>query len=280
MKNIKLAVFDLDGTFLREDKSIPKENMEALRLAMEAGITVAPATGRLMDNMVPELKGLCRYFIMINGAWVYDALEDKTIYSAPFDKSLALSIYEYAESLPCIYDAYIDNHGFMSAAMHAVLADYMPNKAYAESMRIHRTPVPDLIDYIRNNDVTVQKIQYYFQDLNERDRQIQCLNEMYPGLIYPSTSLASNIEINTVDAVKGKGLHALCDYLGIDIEDAAAFGDGTNDLSMIKEAGIGVCMRNGAPECIEAADIVTEKYNDEAGFAGALLSLINYQKTR
>lgn len=280
MKNIKLAVFDLDGTFLREDKSIPKENMEALRLAMEAGITVAPATGRLMDNMVPELIGLCRYFIMINGAWVYDALGDKTIYSAPFDKSLALSIYEYAESLPCIYDAYIDNHGFMSAGMHAVLADYMPNKAYAESMRIHRTPVPDLVDYIRNNDVTVQKIQYYFQDLDERDRQIQCLKEMYPGLIYPSTSLASNIEINTVDAVKGKGLRALCDYLGIDISEAAAFGDGTNDLSMIEEAGIGVCMKNGAPECIEAADIVTEKDNDEAGFAGALLSLINYQKTR
>ena len=48
-----------------------------------------------------------------------------------------------------------------------------------------------------------------------------------------------------------------------------ALGDGTNDLDMIRKAGIGVAMANGAPSVRAAADYVTESCND-GGFTNAV----------
>ena len=50
---------------------------------------------------------------------------------------------------------------------------------------------------------------------------------------------------------------ALAEYLGVPREATAAFGDGLNDLSMIRAAGVGVAMENACPEVLEAADLRT-----------------------
>ena len=78
-----------------------------------------------------------------------------------------------------------------------------------------------------------------------------------------------NIEINGGGASKGQALCALCEYLGIDIRDTVAFGDGSNDLDMINSAGTGVAMANAVDELKAAADFVTLS-NMECGFARAL----------
>ena len=274
MKSIKLVAFDLDGTLLREDKTIPEENLEALKAARDAGIVIAPATGRLMDNMPEEIAELCRYFILINGAAVYDRAEDRYFGEAVIDTDLAMEIYGIADTLPCLYDAYLDYHGYMTESMHARLEEYMPNKAYARTMTAHRKPVPDLKKHILETGASVQKIQWYFKSPAERDEWTERLNTRFAGRIYASHSLNYNIEINSAEAVKGRGLEKLCAYLGITPEDCIAFGDGTNDLSLIERAGIGVCMKNGADECKAVADVISGKSNDEAGFAAELLARI------
>ena len=78
-----------------------------------------------------------------------------------------------------------------------------------------------------------------------------------------------NIEINSRAATKGQALLTLCDLLGIAPADSMALGDGTNDLDMIQNAGIGVAMANGDPTVLAAADHVTGHCND-AGFAKAV----------
>lgn len=280
MNSFKLLAFDLDGTFLTEDKEIPDENLSALKAAIDAGITVVPSTGRLLDNMPEPFIELCRYFILVNGAVVYDAYEDKYLYDAPIPTELALKIYDYGDTLPCIYDAYIDYHGYMTSSMYDVLEDYMPNKKYAHTMKVHRKPVPNLKKYAVECGGEIQKIQFYFKNLTERDRQIEQLPQLFPGELYVSNSLTSNIEINIKDAIKGRALEVLCSHLNIDMADTVAFGDGTNDLSMIERAGIGVCMVNGSPICKKAADIISEVDNDHAGFAVELMRLLNYQQLR
>ena len=78
-----------------------------------------------------------------------------------------------------------------------------------------------------------------------------------------------NIEVNAPEATKGCALLTLCSLLGVDPKDSMALGDGTNDLDMIRKAGIGVAMANGAPSVRAAADYVTESCND-GGFANAV----------
>ena len=68
-------------------------------------------------------------------------------------------------------------------------------------------------------------------------------------------------------------LHRLSEHIGTDIENTMSFGDGLNDLSMIKEAGIGVAMKNAIPEVLEAADYITLS-NNEDGVADAIEKLI------
>ena len=84
-----------------------------------------------------------------------------------------------------------------------------------------------------------------------------------------TASLPFNIEINIRDANKGEALRFLCRRLGIDIRDSMAFGDGSNDLSMIQAAGIGVAMGNADPAALAAADYITGT-NDNDGVAEAI----------
>lgn len=274
MNDIKLLAFDFDGTLFDSMKQISEDNLAFLRHAKSRGVELVPATGRLYNNLPDSVKELCRYFILSNGASVYDSAEDRYLYEAPIPLELALEIYRYGDTLPCIYDAYMDNWGWMSRSMYENMDAYFPDKNYIHTMLSKRTPVDDLKTFISGKGLPVQKIQFYFTDLDLRARQIAAVDQHFPGKLYVSTSLESNIEINSADAVKGKALAALCTKLGISMKQVAAIGDGTNDLSMIEQAGIGICMCNGADACKEAADLITEYDNNHSGFARVLTALI------
>ena len=88
-----------------------------------------------------------------------------------------------------------------------------------------------------------------------------------------TSSYENNIEINSADATKGKALRYLCQHLGFTSEQAISFGDGTNDLSMIQEAGIGVAMENAEDVVKASADYITASC-DEDGVALAIEKFI------
>ena len=76
----------------------------------------------------------------------------------------------------------------------------------------------------------------------------------------------NNIEVNSENVHKGIALLWLAKRLGIKKEEIMAFGDGSNDLKMICDAGIGVAMANGIESVKAAADLIA-KSNDEDGVA-------------
>lgn len=88
-----------------------------------------------------------------------------------------------------------------------------------------------------------------------------------------SSSVYNNLEVNAKGADKGAALLWLADYLGIDREETMSFGDGENDIPMIKAAGIGVAMGNALDTVKAAADTVTLT-NDEDGVAAAIRKFI------
>ena len=80
-------------------------------------------------------------------------------------------------------------------------------------------------------------------------------------------SAASNpeyLEITAAGVEKSEGLKTLCGKLGISPEEAAAFGDGESDLSMMRAAGFGVAMGNAPENVRRRAPMVIGK-NDEEG---------------
>ena len=95
----------------------------------------------------------------------------------------------------------------------------------------------------------------------------------HPDLIATS-SLKNNLEINNAKANKGNALRALTDYLGLKTENTMAFGDGGNDLPMLKAAGVSVAMANGMQILNDEADITTLTH-DQSGVAYIVNKLLN-----
>lgn len=268
--SVKILAFDLDGTLLDDKKHISEENLKALKAAAAAGALLVPATGRIYTGIpqtLRELPGL-RYCLTINGAYAYDAGEDKNLYSAEMPAELCLRLIEHMESLPVIYDCYQDNWGFISRHMLEQAAEYIPDPGILKMMWDLRTPVDSLYDTLKEKGRPVQKMQMHFKDPELRRRELELLPRLFPETAV-SSSLPWNIEINSIDATKGKALKNLCSALNIDLKDTLAFGDGTNDLDMIRTAGVGVAMGNAVDELKQAADWVAPT-NMENGVAAGI----------
>ena len=264
---LKLILTDLDGTLLRDDKSLSPANRTALVRAAAQGAEVVVATGRFFGGIPRELLELpfLRYFILMNGAKVYDRREDRVLYRSEIPLAQAERVMDLLEPLDCTVDCYQNDVGWMERRYFDHLDYYVTDPVSRAMVRSHRRPVDDLRAQVRAGGDTVQKMQAYFPHLELRPRVMALLRREVPGVVQ-SVSLPTNLELNAAGATKGAALAALCRALGLDPLDTAAFGDGTNDVSMLAAAGVGVAMANGAPETRQAADLVTVS-NQEDGVA-------------
>ena len=264
----KLIALDLDGTLLLPDKSLSARNRAALDAAAAAGIRIVPATGRLYAGLPDFIRALpyLRYLIAINGAQVYDAAEQKILHRADLSAETALAIYDVMETLPVAYDCYRDGKAYMPRRFLDALETYIPDNPVVRKMvRDLRIPVDDLQAMVRADNRPIQKLQCFFADGAARPRLMKLFAERFPTAAV-SSSLGNNIEINDGAARKGNALLALCAHLGIDPAETVAFGDGINDIDMLRAAGTGVAMANAEPEVLAAADAVTAA-NTEDGVA-------------
>ena len=270
MHDIKLIVLDLDGTLLNSAKQLSAENEAALRKAAESGVEIVPATGRFFRGMPDVVRTLpyVHYAVTINGAQVYDVRLDKTVCASEIPNERALKVMEYMDTLPVIYDCYMDGWGWMTRSLWEQAELYAPTKHNAEMIRNLRTPVPELKAHIKEVGHGIQKMQAFYLDPQLRLRSMEELRELFPDMAV-SSSISNNIEINSLDAQKGIALAKLAAYLGLDMSQTMAIGDDLNDLSMIKAAGVGVAMANGAPSVKAAADYITGGC-DENGVAQAI----------
>ena len=114
-----IIALDLDGTLLNSRKELSTGNLEALAKAAEAGWEIVPTTGRFYGGMPDFIRGLpfVHYAITINGAYVEDLACGNQIYTAEMPYKQAISIMEYLDKLPVIYDCYMDNDAFMTEAL-------------------------------------------------------------------------------------------------------------------------------------------------------------------
>ena len=143
-----------------------------------------------------------------------------------------------------------------------------------------RKPVDDLKETLRERGEDLQKLQMFFRPEDETLRQ-QTLLELprrFPGLA-ATTSVKNNIEVNSVNAGKGRALRALCEALGVPIGESLAFGDGSNDIELLRAAGLGVAMANADAGVKAAADRVTLS-NEEAGVAHTIFELLGDGEAR
>lgn len=273
MKKIRLIALDLDGTLLDSQKYLSPGNRRALLKCIQKGIEVVPCTGRIwsgVPDFIREFPGI-RYAITVNGAVVEDIYEKKILDERKLNWQQTVEILELAGHFQTMYDVYIDGSGWGEARFMERMEDYGISPVIRKMIKETRRVVPNVIEEVKMRACSVEKINYFFGDLQERQRAREAL--LLRGDVLVSSSFPNNLEINAPGAAKGEALLRLAEKLGIEPQQTMGFGDGENDLTLIQKAGIGVAMGNAVESLKEEANYVTST-NDEDGVAAALEHLL------
>lgn len=269
MMDIRLIALDMDGTLLNDQKELSPGNRAALESCISHGIEIVPATGRPAAGIPEDMKKIAgiRYAILTNGARIENFREGRIIAQELMDWELAYEILEMISRYPVAYDPYIQGRGKMEARFRNHLEDYGLPPAMQKLVLSSRDEVEDELALVKAWKVPVEKINIFTKDRKLR-RELWEKIAQYKELAVTS-SLDYNVEINAAAATKGNALLQLAKHLGLKPEQTMAMGDGSNDLSMIEAAGVGVAMANGMDILKQKADYITRS-NEEDGVAAAI----------
>ena len=258
MHDIRIIALDLDGTLLNSNKALTQRSYRALEAAAAKGIEIVPTTGRFYDAMPQAIRDLpfVHYAITINGAQVSNVRTGEVLCRAEIPWQQAVEVMACLDTLPVVYDCFMDNAAWMTASLKARIDAHTDDPHYRQMVRALRQDVEELKAFITARGQDVQKCQFFTMDGDLRQRMLRELPEMFPGII-TSSAQRHNVEINQQLAHKGAALLALAQHLGCGAENIMSFGDGLNDLTMIKAAGLGVAMDNAVQEVKACADYIT-----------------------
>lgn len=268
--NIKLIALDMDGTTLQNDHlSISPRTRRAIQTAIEQGILVVPATGRL-DSLLPEsvmgIEGI-RYAITSNGAVTYDMRTKDRIHSSFIQPELALELLDFLPEDQILVEIFKDGKLFVDRDYLEALAEYPVPFLHLEFLKSIHSPVVSLQDYVRSDGDRIEKINLPYVPPEFQNALWNKLSEL--DSISLTSSVADNMEINDAKANKGEALQKLCEHLHIPAENVMAMGDNGNDIEMLKFAGISVAPANATDAAKAAAKALT-RASDEDGVALAI----------
>ena len=270
MLDYRIIALDLDGTLLNSNKELTDRSRAVLEKAAAAGIEIVPTTGRFYKGMPDAIRQLpfIRYIIAMNGAEVRDLKTGELIYAAEMPWQQSVAIMEYFDSLPFIYDCYMNSEGWMSQHFIEKVDSVIDSPHFRALVHRTRNSVPDLKEFLTQRGQDVQKISCFTRNEPLRLELLETLAHKFDNIIV-SSSVDQNMEINHVKANKGEALQALANHLGVPVSATMSFGDGLNDLSMLRDAGLGIAMANACPEAKACANALTVSC-DEDGVALAI----------
>ena len=274
MKEIKLIAMDLDGTLFNHNGKITSKTKEELKRVGAKGIHTVISTGRPFNGLpFDQIKDTSiEYAITTNGASIYRIANKECLYDNSMTFDTYEPILEYILSREIHIDLYIDGEGFTPVRCRENLHRLDVPDSLKKYMIATRTPVEDLMDYVRDCGKKIQKINLNFYpqpdgSLLYREEVLRYLKSN-PDIIVVSGGF-NNFEISKAGVTKSEGLKELCAFLQVPIEQTMAIGDSENDYSIINAAGIGVAMSNASEDILAIADYITTS-NEEDGVGEAI----------
>ena len=263
-KKTSVIALDLDGTLTNSKKEVTARTREALLQAEANGAAIVLASGRPTYGIMPvaeclEMQQRGGYILSYNGGKIIDCTTGEELYS----KHLP------AEVLPILHDYARTHHIALLGYVGKEIVTEMPNDEHVQvESHINKMPIRGVDNLLESIEAQPTKLLL----AGAPERMAQAEKELLALVadkmeVFRSAPIFVELVPKGID--KAQSLARLLDVLHLSAVDLTAFGDGYNDLTMIRFAGRGVAMANAVPELRAEADYITLS-NDEDGIAAFL----------
>lgn len=252
---IRAAFFDIDGTLVSfKTHKIPQSAVDAIRAFHDRGGRVYISTGRpiaIVTN-IGQISDIVDGYITFNGAYTFVGNDDISIDAIP-DSDVQVMLKDAdVNGYPVIVcgkrDLVVYNY-------HEIF-----DEVFVDELGVTNIDINKRISALQGQPI-LQLTPFFRLDAEKKvmPRMPHCISARWNPQF---------TDITRSGADKGNALRMLAAHEGLDISECIAFGDGGNDISILRAAGIGVAMGNAADGVKASADYVTT-YIDDDGIANA-----------
>jgi len=263
--NKKALVLDIDGTLTNSKKEITEATKAAIWEITKKGHSVVLASGRPTPGMRRyekelELEKCGGYLLSFNGARVVDCATGEIVYQRLLSCGMIPRLYNFAKENGC---------GLITYFGDKVISAFEPDEYVSLEARINGMEIQVVKNFVEFVDYDINKC-LMTAPADKAPGFEQILKEEYKDSASVYRSEPFFIEIMPKGVDKATTLSRMLETMDVSRENTICCGDGFNDISMIKYAGVGVAMGNAQPAVKEVADYITAT-NDEDG----LVEVIN-----
>lgn len=265
-----LIACDLDGSLLNKQGQLTQKSIDTLNQLRGEGHVVVLATGRPYEGAIPKYLeiGLDTPLITDNGGSISNPMDtsfarQKTYLPIPVVKELFKNTKDYIISA-----FFSDNQVLYAYKYDKKLEEFfngMTSEHVVELEFSELTVEPTGLVYLIDSK-SMEKLEKYVD---------QFLGDTLSYRLWGVDNGYALYEIYLKHISKSSALTYLLDHYGMKKEQLIAFGDGINDVEMIRDAHLGVAMLNGVDEVKAVCKDMTKYSHDEDGIARYLIEYFN-----
>lgn len=263
----QIIFFDIDGTLRDESYGIPDSAKTAIKKCKEKGCYVCLCTGRNIGSIHDDVLNLKMNGIIASGG-AYIEFESKIIKEKFFQASKLKEICFYLknENKQIAFTFETNDIVFMNEEavkrLQSLNEDKFKSLTNEEKKYIRENEkiiYQNNMDKFNSNTHKVNKICLWSdEEIFKKITQVLSEEEIELAQCFKFNT-DNYYEIIQKNCNKGDAIKELCKNLNIPIEKTMAFGDGRNDIDMLKKAGIAIGMRSGSMEIFKYVDSICEE---------------------
>jgi len=250
--DIRLIASDVDGTILPRGGKISDRTRAAVAACTEQGVPFVVSSGRWYVTAKPiaEELGLTEGYMIVTGGGAVVDMTGRPLQEWTLTREQAEAAYEILKKYDVMRNAFVRD------------------AVYRVNTRALNRPVKGLMGYLGSyyhvvhDDVEIYetkglnnpyKLEAYGEDLSAL---ADLRDELIEAGYSVSSAYADNLEIMAPGHGKGTAVKWLAGHLGLNMDQCMAFGDGTNDLSLLQAVGWPVAVQNAVEPLKAAARII------------------------
>lgn len=271
MSKIQLVATDLDGTFLKDNKSISEKNIRSLHLLGIKNILRVAATGRNLQkvkDVIPKDISF-DYIVFSSGAGIYDWKNKKHIYFQNVSENPANALIQYLKPKKLNFNVFWpvpENHKYWFYKADKNCPEFEKhfsfNRSFAQELKngsVVDSEVSQFLVIMKENMAIFNQLKEEIEGVSEELRVVRTSSPITKGYLW--------LEVFHQSVSKGNGVKHICDRHKIKYQQTLGVGNDYNDIDLLNFTEHSFITENAPQELRENYKNVPSNENDGFSFA-------------